>query len=78
MKTLTDSRNSQIDTELCVSQARGRYDLIIIAAERLRELRRQHRENPNRYITAIDALLDVQNGQVDPQEYLSRVRARSK
>ena len=72
-KRRVDSRNLQIDTEKCVKQAGGyRYDLILIASERLRELKRQNKHS-TRYYTTVDALLDVQEGLVDPIEYLARV-----
>jgi hypothetical protein len=72
-KRRVDSRNLQIDTEKCVEQAGGyRYDLILIASERLREIKRQNKSS-ERYYTAIDALLDIQEGRVDPIEYLAKV-----
>jgi hypothetical protein len=72
-KRRVDSRNLEIDTEKCVNQAGGyRYDLILIASERLREIRRQNKSG-ERYYTTIDALLDVQEGRVDPIEYLAKV-----
>jgi hypothetical protein len=68
-----DSRSPELDNEKCIKQAGGyRYDLILIAAERLREVKRQHK-NGTRYYTTVDALLDVQNGLVDPVEYLAKV-----
>jgi hypothetical protein len=69
----TDSRSPQLDNEKCVRQAGNyRYDLILIASERLRELKRQHK-NGTRYYTTVDALLDIQEGLVDPVEYLAKV-----
>lgn len=74
MKPRIDSRSPTIDTERCVREAGGgRYDMVLIAAQRLRELKRQHRED-NKYITAVDALLEVQNGQVDLVDYLAKVK----
>lgn len=74
MKVRIDSRTSQVDTEKCVNQAGGgRYDLVLIAAQRLRELKRQHRED-NKYVTCIDALLEVQNGNVNLVDYLSKIK----
>lgn len=73
MKPRIDSRSPIVDTEACVRQAGGgRYDLILIAAQRLRELKRQHREN-NKYVTAIDALLEIQNGHVSLEDYLAKI-----
>jgi DNA-directed RNA polymerase subunit K/omega len=74
MKPRIDSRATIIDTEECVRQAGGgRYDLILIAAQRLRELKRQHRED-NKYITCIDALKEIQEGQVNLADYLAKVK----
>jgi DNA-directed RNA polymerase subunit K/omega len=73
MKVRIDSRTSQVDTEKCVEQAGGRYDLIIAGAQRLRELKRRARET-NTHVTAIDALLEVQNGQLSVIDYLVKVK----
>jgi hypothetical protein len=75
MKTRIASRGPEIDTEVCVRQAGGgRYDLILIAAQRLRELKRIHREDAARYVTCVDSLLEVQNGQVNLEDYLAKVK----
>ena len=73
MKIRVDSRSPIIDTERCVAQTGGRYDLVLIAAQRYRELKRRHRED-NKYVSAIDALLEVQNGQVGLTDYLLKVK----
>jgi len=74
MKPRIDSRTAIIDTEQCVRQAGGgRYDLVLIAAQRLRELKRQHRED-NKYVTCIDALKEIQDGHVDLTDYLAKVK----
>ena len=72
MKSRIESRSSQIDTEKCVDHAGGRYDLVIAAAQRLRELKRRSRETNNIYVTPIDALLEVQSGQLDMINYICR------
>ena len=36
------SRGTEIDTEKCVENAGGRFDLVIMAAARSREIRRQN------------------------------------
>ena len=74
MKPRIESRSSQIDTERCVDHCGGRYDLVIAGAQRMRELKRQHRENNTRYITAIDALLEVQAGQLNVIDYMAKVK----
>jgi hypothetical protein len=75
MKSRIDSRGPEIDMEQCVRHAGGgRYDMVLIAAQRLRELKRIHRENANRYVTCVDALLEVQTGQVNLADYLAKVK----
>ena len=74
MKPKITSRGPNIDTERCVAQAGGRYDLVLIAANRLRELKRQHREDTTRYVTCVDALTEVQDGQVKLEDYLAKVK----
>ena len=75
MKPRIDSRGPQIDMEKCVRQAGGgRYDMVLIGAQRLRELKRQHRTNTDRYVTCVDALIEVQAGQVDLADYLAKVQ----
>jgi DNA-directed RNA polymerase subunit K/omega len=74
MKSRIESRSSQIDTEKCVEHAGGRYDLVIAAAQRLRELKRRSRETNNVYVTPIDALLEVQSGQLDMINYMAKVK----
>jgi hypothetical protein len=75
MKPRIASRGPVIDTEKCVHQAGGgRYDLVLIAAQRLRELKRIHREDTTRYVTCVDALVEVQTGQVNLEDYLAKVK----
>jgi DNA-directed RNA polymerase subunit K/omega len=59
--------------ERCVEQAGGRYDLVIAAAQRLREMKRRTRE-ANQYVTAIDALKEVESGTFNTLDYLIKVR----
>lgn len=73
MTVRIESRSSQIDTEQCVAHAGGRYDLVIATAQRLREMKRRARET-NTHVTAIDALLEAQNGQLNMTDYLTKVR----
>lgn len=71
----TASRGPQIDTELCVAQVGGnKYDLVLIASARARELSRQHKkaELPTQINAPVSALLDIQQGLVG-REYLKRV-----
>jgi DNA-directed RNA polymerase subunit K/omega len=73
MKPRIDSRTSQIDTEKCVEQAGGRYDMVIATAQRLRELKRKACET-NIYVTPIDALLEMQAGQINMIDYMIKVK----
>jgi DNA-directed RNA polymerase subunit K/omega len=73
MKPRIDSRTSQVDTERCVENAGGRYDMVIAVAQRLRELKRKGRES-NVYITPIDALLEMQAGQINMIDYMAKVK----
>jgi len=73
MKPRIESRSGQIDTERCVANAGGRYDMVIATAQRLRELKRRSRET-GVYVTPIDALLEMQTGQVDMITYMAKVR----
>jgi len=68
-----ESRSGQIDTEVCVDQCGGRYDLVIAGAQRLREMKRRAREN-NTHVTAIDALLEVQSGNLNVVDYMIKVK----
>ena len=77
VKKKIDSRNPQINIETCVKHVGNyRFDLVLIASERLRELRRQNK-NSDKYITPIDALLDIQEGRIDPVEYLAKVNTKN-
>jgi DNA-directed RNA polymerase omega subunit len=73
MTVRIESRSSEIDTERCVEQAGGRYDLVIAAAQRLREMKRRGRET-NTYVTPIDALMEMQNGQINMIDYLIKIK----
>lgn len=73
-----DSRGPQLDNEKCVENAgHNRFNLVVVASERLRELRRQN-QHSDKIFTAVDALLDVQEGKIDPNEYLGRVKRSKK
>jgi DNA-directed RNA polymerase subunit K/omega len=68
-----ESRSSEIDTEKCVINAGGRYDLVIAAAQRLREMKRRARET-NQFVTPIDALKEVESGTFNMTDYLTKVK----
>ena len=71
MKPRIESRSLQIDTEKCVENAGGRYDMIIAVSERLRELKRRARET-GAYATPIDALLEMQEGKINIIDYMAK------
>jgi DNA-directed RNA polymerase omega subunit len=49
MKSKVLSRGPSIDTEKCVENVGGnRFDLVLIATERAREIKRQHQESDKR------------------------------
>ena len=73
MTVRIESRNTMIDTERCVDNAGGRYDLVIAAAQRLREMKRRARET-NDFVTPIDALIEVQSGTFNMTDYLAKVK----
>jgi len=69
-------RNLLIDTEQCVAEAGGnRFNLVLIAAERLRELKKQNKDSLE-LMRPIDALLEIQAGKIDPEEYLEKIKNR--
>lgn len=73
MSVRIESRSAEIDTERCVEHAGGRYDLVIAAAQRLREMKRRARET-NSFVTPIDALKEVQSGNFNMTDYLAKVK----
>ena len=76
IKKKIDSRHLQLDMEKCVRNTDNlRYDMVLVAAERLRELKKQHRHGKHQ--STIDALLEIQNGEIDPGAYLLKMDTRS-
>jgi|Laugrespbdmm15sd_2_1035082.scaffolds.fasta_scaffold00751_2 DNA-directed RNA polymerase subunit K/omega len=71
------SRGTSIDTEVCVINAGGsRFDMVLIASTRARELERQNRNNGDQtlYVNpSVTALLELQSGKIG-KEYLKRVK----
>ena len=73
---LSLSRGPQVDTEQCVQLSGGnRFDLVIMAAARCRELAREHRkaERGTQLNTPVTALLEFQEGKIG-REYIRKVR----
>ena len=76
MRKLSDSRGTSINTEQCVENVgTNRFDLVLIAAERAREIKRQNKESEKRehIFPNVTALLEIQNGEIG-REYLKKVR----
>ena len=76
-KPLDLSRGPGIDTELCTINAGGsRFDLVLIASERAREIRRQNKESEKRehVHSIVTALEEIQAGLIEPRKYLNKVK----
>jgi len=72
---LSDSRGPEVDTEKCVVQAGGnRFDLVLIASVRARELSRRHKASgaTTQINAPVGALLDIQAEKIG-KEYLKKV-----
>ena len=72
----TVSRGPSLDTDKCVEQSGGnRFNLVIMAAARSREIRRQNRESDKfeHIHSNVTALLEFQDGKYD-SEYLKRIK----
>lgn len=64
------SRVTEIDIEKCLKNSNSsRFDLILVAARRTRELSRKNID-PYARITAIDGVLDLQEGRINSSDYL--------
>ena len=73
---VTDSRGTLINTENCVENVgANRFNLVLIAAARAREIRRQHKDSESRehVFANVTALLEIQEGKVG-SEYLKKVK----
>jgi len=76
MSFKTLSRGPSLDIEQCVANAGGnRFDLVLIAAIRSREIARQHKhsESKEHVYPSVSALLEIQEGKID-REYLKRIK----
>jgi DNA-directed RNA polymerase subunit omega len=72
--TKTHFTPQNIDTDRCVEAVGNRFDLVLIAAARVRELRRGHAKQVSGVNTpTITALQEIEAGLVG-REYLKRVR----
>jgi len=69
------SRGPEINTDVCVANIGNRYDLVLVAATRAKEIKRQHKDSMKRehVHSNITALLEIQTGKIGP-EYLKRIK----
>jgi DNA-directed RNA polymerase omega subunit len=70
------SRGPTIDTENCVKNVGGnRFNLVLIAAERAREIRRQNKDSDKRehVHSILTALTDIQEGRVN-ENYITKLK----
>jgi len=73
MPNKISSRSSELDMEACVNNAGSRYDLVIAASQRLREMKQRAKAN-NTHATTIDALKEVESGTFSMRDYLNKVK----
>ena len=76
MKYKIASKGTLVDNDLCVENVgKNRFDLVLIAAARAREISRQHKnsESKEHINSPVQALLEIQVGKIG-REYLKRVR----
>jgi DNA-directed RNA polymerase omega subunit len=76
MNKLDLSRGPSIDTEKCVANVGGsRFNLVLIAAARSREIKRQHASSDKRehVHSIITALAEIQEGKIGA-DYLRKVK----
>lgn len=77
MKSRILSRGPNIDTDKCVemSQGAGRFAMVIAASARAREIRRRNKESDKfeHLHPIVTALLEIQEGKLDVQEYFKKV-----
>jgi DNA-directed RNA polymerase omega subunit len=71
---MIESRGTQIDTTVCVDKIGNRFDMILVAAARSREISRLNRNSTRFEHThaPVTALLEVQEGKIG-REYLKKV-----
>lgn len=73
--TIQLSRGPKIDVEQCVDNAGGRYNLVLIAAARAREIRRQNPDSHDRehLYSVVTALSDIQDQHIGA-DYIYRIK----
>lgn len=78
MKTLSLSRGAQLDIEKCVANIGNRYDMVIVAAARAREIRRNNKSSNRRdhVFTVVTALEEIQAGKVGKNYFAEKVEVQ--
>ena len=67
---------SLIDINTCCKQVGNkRFDLVLITAAKMREMR-FHRMGTDKITTISEALMEIQEGRVDAQEYLRKLKPK--
>ena len=76
MATRYSSRGPDIDTDKCVKLTnQNRFQLVLIAAMRSRELKREAvKNNDFTFLPIVSALLEIQEGKINANEYLNKLR----
>lgn len=75
MKLRKVDRHSMFDVEKAVQNINNsRYDLVMVTAQRTRELRRKSMREDKHHVCIGDALLEAQNGQIDADAYMAKVK----
>jgi DNA-directed RNA polymerase subunit K/omega len=76
MATRYSSRGPDIDTDKCVKLTnQNRFQLVLIAAMRSRELKREAvKNNDYTFLPIVSALLEIQEGKINANEYLNKLR----
>lgn len=74
MAAKQNSRGPNIDTQQCVENVGNRFDLVLIAAARSKEIARRHRRSESKEFIypPLTALLEIQAKQVGC-DYLKKV-----
>ena len=76
MKAKFLSRSTDLDNEKCVENVGGnRFNLVLIAAERSREIKRQNKDSDKRehVYSVITALGEIQEGKIG-EDYLKKLK----
>jgi DNA-directed RNA polymerase subunit omega len=63
-----------VDTDQCVSNIENRFDLVLVASLRVRELRKGQRPHlPSNHSMSVTALLEIEKGYIT-RDYLKKIR----